>query len=464
MGQETPRTRLLAVDDDQQILTLIREGLSDCDVDVLTAERPSEALRLFGEHRPQIVLSDLMMPEMGGMELMQKLLASDPAVEVILVSGYYTPEAAMEALDKGANDMLPKPLELRVLRERVEALDGVIRRRRRAAQLDHELVDTFCFQGIVGRSPLMIGVFDKVRRVAPHFRTVLVTGDTGTGKELAARALHQLSPRAAKQFAVCNCSAIAETLYESELFGYVKGAFTGAQQDKVGLFEFANGGTVFLDEIGDMPLAAQAKLLRVLQNQEIQRVGSPVARKVDVLVIAATNRDLTRMTQEEKFRQDLYYRLSMVEIKLPRLADRKEDLPLLEHFFLEKFAKQYGREIGGIKRRAQAAMARYNWPGNVRELENVIGNACMMVDGPLIDLEHLPERMRTPQAQPSAPDGDEPVLTMEEVQQRHLDRVLERVDGDKAQAAKLLGIGRATVYAMLARRESAKKQHAGAEN
>jgi len=240
---------------------------------------------------------------------------------------------------------------------------------------------------------------------------------------------------------------LVETLFESELFGYVRGAFTGAAQDKIGLFEYAHQGTVFLDEIGDMPLAGQAKLLRVLQNQEVQRVGSPALRKVDVRVIAATNKDLRALVQEHKFREDLYYRLSMTEIPLPRLADRKEDIPLLERYFVEKFSTQYNKPVSGITRRAQALLARYHWPGNVRELENVLGNACMMVEGNVIDAKDLPTHFR------SAPEQvfDDKLLSMEEVQDRHLLRVLEQVGGDKSRAAEVLGIARSTLYNMLTR-------------
>jgi transcriptional regulator with PAS, ATPase and Fis domain len=285
----------------------------------------------------------------------------------------------------------------------------------------------------------------KLRRVAPHFRTVLLSGQTGTGKELAARALHRFSPGASKPFAVCNCSAIVDTLFESELFGYVRGAFTGATQDKIGLFEFANGGTVFLDEIGELPLGAQAKLLRVLQNQEVQRVGSPATRKIDVRVVAATNRDLRAMVAEKRFRDDLYYRLAMVEITLPRLADRKEDLPLLQRHFLERFAAQYSKEISGITRRGQALLARYHWPGNVRELENVIGSACMLAHGPVIDINDFPEHIRTG----TAPDPDDDLVSLEAVEHRHVLRVLAAVDGNKNRAAEILGISRATLYNIL---------------
>ena len=245
---------------------------------------------------------------------------------------------------------------------------------------------------------------------------------------------------------VCARGQWADTLFESELFGYVRGAFTGAMQDKIGLFEFANGGTVFLDEIGELPLGAQAKLLRVLQNQEVQRVGSPATRKIDVRVVAATNRDLRAMVAEKRFRDDLYYRLAMVEVTLPRLADRKEDLPLLQRHFVERFAAQYRKEISGITRRGQALLARYHWPGNVRELENVIGSACMLAQGPAIDINDLPEHIRAGTA--SDPDDDD-MASLEAVEHRHVLRVLAAVDGNKNRAAEILGISRATLYNIL---------------
>jgi transcriptional regulator with PAS, ATPase and Fis domain len=244
-------------------------------------------------------------------------------------------------------------------------------------------------------------------------------------------------------------------LFESELFGHVRGAFTGATQDKVGLFEYAHQGTVFLDEIGDMSLAGQAKLLRVLQNQEVQRVGSPAIRKLDVRFIAATNQDLRASVREHTFREDLYYRLSMVEITLPTLVDRKEDLPLLQRYFIEKFATQYNKPIRGMTRRAQALLGRRDWPGNVRELENVIGKACMMVEGNVIDVKDLPPDLRMAPVLVRNPDDN--LLSMEEVQERHLVRVLERLGGDKTRAAEVLGISRSTLYNLLARMELARK-------
>jgi transcriptional regulator with PAS, ATPase and Fis domain len=319
--------------------------------------------------------------------------------------------------------------------------------RQRALQLDRQMLETWQFEGIIGRSPLMLEVFDRLRRVAPHFRSILITGATGTGKELVARALHRRSPAASRAFAVCNCAAVVETIFESELFGYVKGAFTGAVQDKIGLFEYANGGTLLLDEIGDMPLATQAKLLRVLQSQEIQRVGSPAVRKVDVRVVAATHRDLRSLVSARQFRDDLFYRLSMVEIHLPSLNERKEDLPLLERYFLERFAAQYKKPIRGLARRAQALLAHYCWPGNVRELENALGHACMMVQGDLIDVSDLPERLRNFSREERPADNG--LVSLEELERRHTMRVLESLRGNKTRAAEILGISRATLYRLI---------------
>jgi DNA-binding NtrC family response regulator len=370
-----PIPKLLAIDDEVQSLELIKDALSKAGVEILTASDPKIGLETFKRVRPQIVLLDLMMPGIRGWELLEWILAADPGAEVILMTGKYSTESAVEAIQKGACDYLDKPLNVEKLRRRILELLSEAQERHKTQELEHELLDACQFAGIVGRSPLMLDVFAKLRRVAPHFRTVLVTGPTGTGKELVARALHRLSPVGSGPFAVCNCSAIVETLVESELFGHVRGAFTGATQDKIGVFEYGNRGTVFLDEIGEFSLTAQSKLLRVLQSQEIQRIGSPVPRAIDVRVIAATNRNLRSMVKDGKFREDLYYRLAMVEIPLPRLTDRREDLLLLERHFLDKFAAEYKKPVAGITRRAQTRMAIYSWPGNVRELENVIGNA-----------------------------------------------------------------------------------------
>ena len=291
-------------------------------------------------------------------------------------------------------------------------------------------------------------MFSRIQRVAPHYRTALIAGETGTGKDLVARAIHDLSPVAQQRFVVLNCSAVVETLFESELFGHVKGAFTGATHDKPGLFEYAHGGTLFLDEIGDMPLGAQAKLLRVLQNQEIQRVGALRSQHLDVRVIAATNHDLQAAMAKQRFREDLYYRLSMVVIQTPRLADRKDDLPLLEKHFVARFAAQYGKQIRGLTPRAEVLLAQHSWPGNVRELENVIGHAAMMVSGDMIDVPDLHEYLQTSgQKDRSLSQSGALSAALEldsfAAQERLLVvRALESAGGNQTQAARILRISR----------------------
>jgi transcriptional regulator with PAS, ATPase and Fis domain len=293
----------------------------------------------------------------------------------------------------------------------------------------------------------MLEVFEQIRRIASHFRTVLLCGETGTGKELAARALHDLSPASVGPFVACNCSAVVETLFESELFGYAKGAFTGARQDKLGILEYAHGGTLLLDEVGDIPLGLQSKLLRILQHQEFQRVGSPAPRKVDVRVVAATNRDLRAMAAAGEFRLDLYYRLSVVEIRLPRLASRKEDLALLERHFLNRFSGEFQKPIRSLTSRAQALLAAYSWPGNVRELENALGHACMMSSGDVIDVQDLPARLLEQEA--ASERQSEQILPLNEFERSYVRRVLVSFDGNKARTAEALGISRSKLYSLL---------------
>ncbi len=451
MNIPAPPIKLLAIDDDPQSLELVSEALSENGLQIFTADNPEGGLDLVRRERPQIVLSDIVMPNMNGMELLGRVLEMDPATDVILMTAHYSTDAAVEAIKKGACDYLTKPISVAVLRERVEKLAADARRRQRALMLDGELMETCQFHGMIGRSPLMWEMFGQIRRVAPHYRSCVVTGPTGSGKELVAHALHQLSPAASGPMVICNCSAVVETLFESELFGHVKGSFTGATTNKMGLFEYAHGGTLFLDEIGDMPLATQAKLLRVLQNQEVQRVGSLTARKVDVRVVAATNHDLRAQIAAKQFREDLYYRLSMVEIKTPALVDRREDLALLERYFVQKFAEQYRKPLAALTPRAQIILARHSWPGNVRELENVIGHACMIATGETIDAADLPQYIREGAAQeagqvvpirsqtPESRGGD---LSFDEQERRVIEEALDRTGGNQVHAARLLGISR----------------------
>ena len=443
--------RVVAIDDDEQHLKFIAKVLSRENVSVSTSTNPNDGLQKVYNERPNLVVVDLVMPGMSGLETLERIVQFDPAIEVVLLTGQYSTESAVEAIQKGAADYLTKPVDVQKLETRVESLLSELHKGEHCLQLEYELLENSQFASMVGHSAAMLEVFHRIRRVAPHFRTVLLTGETGVGKELAAQALHKLSPASSGPFVTCNCSAVVETLAESELFGHVKGAFTGATHDRAGIFEAANRGTALLDEVGELSPSMQAKLLRVLQNQEIQRVGSPVARKLDIRVIAATHRDLKEMVKNQRFREDLFYRLSMVQIKLPSLAQRKEDLPLLERYFIKRFGEQYGKPLRGLTRRADALLARHTWPGNVRELENVLGSACMMTEGETIDVSDLPEYLREKQEVDASMENQEgeAVSTLEQVERAHTLRALQSVGGNKVRAAELLGISRAKLYRIL---------------
>lgn len=436
---------IVIVDDNPGSLELLSTALSRDGVAIHTASRPGAALELVRQHKPQLVLTDLVMPEMSGLDLLSRIMEFAPSTDVVLMTAHYTTETAVEAIRKGAADYLEKPIRLPVVRERVGKL--LEEAARRQAQLT---AGGQTFEGLIGNSPRMGELFARIRRIAPHYRSALLQGATGSGKDLVARALHARSG-VQGQYVVLNCSAVVETLFESELFGHVRGAFTGADRDKPGLFEAANEGTLFLDEIGDMPLATQAKLLRALQNQEIQRVGSLQARRVNVRVIAATHRNLRQAVAERLFREDLYYRLTMVEIQVPSLAERPEDLPLLIRHFVEKFSQQFGKKVRGITPRARLVLERHNWPGNVRELENAVGHACMMAEGEEIDVADLPESLLSPEPgtgsgaalddllNAAMPDADG---SLAEHERQLVSNALERARGNQSQAARALGIGR----------------------
>lgn len=440
--------KIVAIDDDPSILSVVRACLADDETEVLTSDDPEAGWDLVRRTRPDIAIVDLMMPGTNGMVLLERIVEWNPTTDVVLLTGEYRPEFAVQAIQKGASDYLTKPVDIALLRERIGRLAAAARARLRGLELEDALVMTSRLSAMVGRSPEMLGVLSRLQRIAPHYRAALITGETGTGKELAARALHSLSPVAAQAFVVCNCAAVAETLFESEMFGYVRGAFTGAIQDRIGLFEAAQGGTIFLDEIGEVPQALQGKLLRVLQNHEVQRVGSPAVRKIDVRVIGATNRDLRAMVAKGQFREDLYYRLSMVQVQLPRLADRREDLPLLIRHFLQKYTQQFSKNIRGLTQRANLLLTRHDWPGNVRELENAIGHACMMASGNDIDVGDLPEDLQDSKRRQDI-TGPQPLLTLAEMERRHTRSVLARVGGNKQEAAAVLGISRTTLYRIL---------------
>jgi DNA-binding NtrC family response regulator len=436
---------LLIIDADPGSLELISKALARPGLGILTASSSEEGLHLFCSRRPQIVVTELTMPYMGGMQVLKQIMETDPATNVILMTADYSTQSAVEAVKNGASDCWNKPVSLVLMREQIGKFVEEARKRKCSQQLEDELRTDAGFEGIVGSSRPMYQMLSRVRSVAPYYRTALIVGETGTGKDLVARALHRLSPVASGPYVVINCSAVVETLFESELFGHVKGSFTGATHDKQGFFEQAHGGTLFLDEIGDMPPSTQAKLLRVLQSQELQRVGALHGRKVNVHVVAATNHDLRAAIAEKRFREDLYYRLSMVEIQAPRLADRQGDLSLLERHFVAKFAAQFRKEIRGLTDRAQIWLAQHPWPGNVRELENVIGCAAMMTTTDMIDVEDLPPYLQAPSGPREATAlsiASRPADVLKSQERLLIIGALEKAGGNQTRAARILRISR----------------------
>jgi DNA-binding NtrC family response regulator len=438
---------LVVIDDNAKSLEFISTALASEDVQIFTASDPEMGLDLVYTHRPQVVMTDLVMPGLSGLEVLERITEFDPAIDVVLMTAHYTTDTAVEAIRKGAADYLNKPISLATLRDRVGRIIDVARRRQRMRSAEDQVMESAQFEGIVGRSPQMWEVFARLRRIAPHYRAATITGETGTGKDLIAQALHRLS-RVSGRFVVLNCSAVVETLFESELFGHVRGAFTDADRDKPGLIEHANGGTLFLDEIGDMPLATQAKLLRVLQNQEVQRVGSLSAQKVDLRFVAATNKDLRAAIADRQFREDLFFRLSMIGIHIPPLRERMDDLPFLVRHFLKKFSGQYNKEIHGLTQRAQIVLRRHTWPGNVRELENVIGHGCMMTLSDMVDVADLPPLSAQASAAGAAQhssyfgDSDTPNQSLEEHEKCLVEQALSEAGGNQSKAARQLHIGR----------------------
>jgi len=435
---------IVIIDDNASSLELLASSLASAGVRIICANTPEKGLEIVYREHPQIVVTDLVMPGLSGIDVVERVAEFDPAIDVIVITAHADSSSAVEAIRKGAADYIRKPIPVPLLRERITHVVELAQIRKRDSAAEDLLLRKSQFEGMIGRGPVFWELTARIRRIAPHYRTVLITGETGTGKDLVARALHNLSPVSAGRFVVLNCSAVVETLFESELFGHVRGSFTGADKDKMGLFEFADKGAIFLDEIADMPMGTQAKLLRTLQNHEVLRVGSLTPRMVDVRVIAATNRDLHRAIALKEFREDLYYRLSMIEIRAPSLSERREDLPLLTRYMLDKFSRQFRKPIEGLTQRAQALLGRYAWPGNIRELENALGHACMMTGGKMIDIPDLPEYLKTPgrenaSAQPNASSVDD---TFDEHEKRLIAHALSKAKGNQSQAARILHIGR----------------------
>src|SRR5580692_5423007 len=452
-GSSDESMTVCVLDDESGMVDMLQESLRCLGFSSIGTTDPQHALELIDQGRVRVVMSDVKMPGMDGLQFLEEAMRRDPGVYILLMTGYYSIDNAIAAVKRGAYDYVPKPVDRSRLKKSLDELSESFHKRKRIRSLEQQLLSDLEFHGIIGRSPAMVEVFEMVRKVARHYTNILLIGATGTGKELIAKSIHQMSPVSQQRFAVCNCSAMVDTLLESQLFGHVRGSFTGATDTRPGLFEYANGGTVFLDEVGETSLVMQSKLLRVIQNREIQRVGSPEVRRVDVRLIAATNRDLRAEVLAGRFREDLFYRLSSIQIRVPSLTERLEDIPLLMQFFLKKYNAAYGKNIFGLTRRAQTVLLRHAWPGNVRELENVISSACLTSVNEFIDVDDLPETLQKPAAQNGRGGDNWRPLPLEEVRKQHIRRVLEACEGNRVRAAQMLGIGRTSLYRFLKRGE-----------
>ena len=444
---QTSRPVLLVVDDDPQVLALISRFGSTEGFEVVLCQGGSEALDQVRARRADLVLVDLRMPDVGGLDVISRVRDVDPHCHIILMSGHATIDTAVEAVKRGAIDCLAKPLDFGRLRQAFAAAKDEAERRRGLLAVEGDVARQLEFCGMIGRAPAMQDLFALVRRLAPHVRTALISGETGTGKELVARALHEIGPRRNRRFVAINCSAVVESLFESELFGHVRGAFTGATETKAGLFEAADEGTMFLDEVGELPPAMQAKLLRVIETGEIQRVGSLEPRRVDVRIIAATNRNLAADVSGGRFRSDLYYRLNVIPIALPALRDRREDIPYLVASFVREFNEKFSKHVTGLTPAAERLLVTAPWPGNVRELRNVLERACMLAEGDFISERELSGTFWN--AAPVTPAAGHPAATRPDVDRERILAALEQAGGNKAVAARLLGLSRRAFYRRL---------------
>ena len=458
---------LVVVDDEQNILDIVSRYARRAGFEVMTFSRGGDAIAFMQTRHADLALVDLRMPDVGGIDVLRAIREADANCQAVLMTGYASVETAVEAIKLGALDYVSKPLDFERLEQLLVSVRDESERRRQVLAMESDVARQLEFCGMIGRGVLMQDLFGMIRRLAPHVRTALVTGETGTGKELVARALHTLGRRADRRFVTVNCSAVVESLFESELFGHVRGAFTGASDNKVGLFELADGGTLFLDEIGELPLSLQAKLLRVLELGEVHRVGSLEARRVNVHVVAATNRDLRVEVAAGRFRSDLYYRLNIVEIALPPLRSRREDIPYLTAAFVRETSERLAKSLLGVSPGAERVLSSAMWEGNVRELRNVIERACILADAEFITERDLascmPPQPWQPVASAAAHAAGAAVAGVETgavaanpellatVERDHIQRALIRAGGNKKAAAKMLGLSRRALYRRLER-------------
>jgi DNA-binding NtrC family response regulator len=446
---------LLIVDDEVSARNICKDVASGAGLQVYASGTTEQALEILDQHPIDIVVTDLQVPQMGGLELIKRIRANNPGIAVIVLTQYGTIETAIEATRLGATDYITKPFHVEELHTKLDRLVHSIEIDQENRLLREQLKSRPGFGSFIGVSPRMQRVYKLIQKVAQHSYPVLILGESGTGKELVARSIHFSGPRKNKVFAPVDCSSLVPTLIESELFGYVRGAFTGAQHSKQGLLEAAGEGTLFLDEIGDLPVDLQAKLLRALQEHEIKPVGSNERIGIRARVIAATNRDLEAAIRTGEFRQDLYFRLNVVQIKLPPLRERKADIPLLVNAFLEKFSDAT-RPIRTISEDAMRRIMAYDWPGNIRELENAIERAVALGSGPILHVGDLPSNLQYTSPEKLS-DVDE-LVPLDALERRAIFRALRETSGDKLAAARLLGIGKTTLYRKLKQYESGGAQ------
>jgi two-component system response regulator HydG len=457
------RGRALIVDDDAAMCELLAAGLLRSDFQIATTTTADAALTALGQEEFDVVVTDLSMRGMNGLELCARLAESHPGVPVIVITAFGSLDTAVAAIRAGAYDFLTKPLEIEAL---VLALDRAIQYRglrEEVKRLRSTLAQATSFQDVLGESPVMKKLYDLLARVAEADASVLITGETGTGKELVARALHRGSRRGPGPFVAVSCAAVPEPLLESELFGHAKGAFTDAKTARKGLFLEAAGGTLFLDEIGAMPLGLQPKLLRVLQERRVRPVGADREQPVDVRLIAATNCDLETAVEEGQFREDLFFRINVIHVPLPPLRARGNDVLLLAQHFIQQYAARAGKRVMGLSSAAAQKLLAYTWPGNVRELQNCVERALALTNFDQLTVDDLPDRIRdyTPTRSLLVSDDPAELLTLEEVERRYILRVLETVGGNKTLAANTLGLDRKTLYRKLERYLPRSESNAG---